>query len=334
MGKETTAADVDPWDDDVELEGQDRGDNPEGSAEPEGEEGTQETSDTEKPEGEGEQEPAAEKTDETEQTAAPEEEPDAGEEEEPASNQNYMVPKHRYDSAKERAQRAEQKALELEQQLQQGNRPAQQERDSQTRDEAPDFDSQLSEIDRNHAKALADGDYEQAAQLASRARQVEREMYRSEIEASSRRAMDTARESTKLDQTINEVYEQYPTLDPDSGSFDQEKTDEVLRLQGAFSAAGMAPSAAVQEAVKYAFNIPDTVEMGEKETDKPAAKRTTDVDRNVKTANSQPPDMKSVGSDNGSAGVTEEMPDITKLTDEEFDALPESKLRLLRGDVL
>lgn len=324
MGKETTAADVDPWDDDVELEGEDRGDNPEGTAEPEGEESAKEP--------EGEEKPAAEKTDEAEEAAAPEEEPDAGEEEEPASNQNYMVPKHRYDTAKERAQRAEQRALELEQQLQQGNRPAQQERDSQTRDEAPDFDSQLSEIDRNHAKALADGDYEQAAQLASRARQVEREMYRSEIEASSRRAMDTARESTKLDQTINEVYEQYPTLDPDSGNFDQDKTDEVLRLQGAFSAAGMAPSAAVQEAVKYAFNIPDTIPAGE---DKPAAtKRTTDVDRNVKTANSQPPDMKSVGSDNGSAGVTEEMPDITKLTDEEFDALPESKLRLLRGDVL
>lgn len=339
MGKEATAADVDPWDDDVELENADRGDNlgegeevEETSAaksvteeEPEAEETTDEAE--EEPEAEAEEEPEAEAEETTDEA---EEEP----EEEPETNQNYMVPKHRYDTAKERAQRAEQRALELERQLQQGTAPRQQ-RDDAHQDDTPDFETQLTELDRNHAKALADGDYEQAAQLSAQARQVEREMYRTEIQSSSRQAIETARESAKLEQTIDQVYTQYPTLDPDSGQFDQAKTDEVLRLQNAFSAAGMSAADSVHEAVKYAFNVPEIIPAESKEPapEKPAGKpRKTDVKKNVDTANKQPPALKGVGSDNGKTGVTESMPDITTLTDEEFDALPESKLRLLRGD--
>lgn len=237
----------------------------------------------------------------------------------------YLIPKYRYDNAKQRAEDAERRLQELEARL----------KDSSLKDKEPvddktqGYEQQLADIDAKHAKAIADADYELAAKLQNEARQVERRMYREEMEyASAARSAQTL-EQIRLDQTIESLNRTYPALDVDSDSFNQNLVDDVVRLQTAFVASGMSPSNALLEAVKY-MRLEDTLAPKKEET--PPEQRKTDVQRNVDTANKQPPTLDKAGNDSDTGGLKEKLPDVNQLSDEEFDALPESTKKRMRGD--
>jgi hypothetical protein len=62
----------------------------------------------------------------------------------------------------------------------------------------------------------------------------------------------------------------------------------------------------------------------------PVEKRKTNVKKNVEASNAQPPKLNQ-GESGGKS--SSEMVDVNKLTDEEFDALPEATRARLRGDL-
>ena len=78
---------------------------------------------------------------------------------------------------------------------------------------------------------------------------------------------------------------------------------------------------------------------GEPEPEKQGLKNESDrkqeqVAKNLDTAKRQPASMKDVGLDSDKAGMSSNLPDISKLSAEEFDALPESTKARMRGDIL
>lgn len=318
MAKDTTAEDIllpeDERVEEAEVETGDRGDDIIAK------EDSDELPPVEGAEEEAEAEPEAEEA-EGEEAEGEEEAPAEPE----AEKNNAMIPKHRYDSAKERAREAERRLAEYE---------AKQKQPEATEADAPedDYEAQLVALDTKHAKSLADGEYEEAAKFAQQARGIERQMYRAEAEAMARQSSTATREEMRLDAAVDALYVQYPSLDPDGGTFDQDKTDEVLRLQGAFASAGSTPTEALYEAVRYALGTAPV----EAEAPAPKAeveKRKTDLKKNVDTDKAQPPSLDKVGDNNGKHGVTEALPDPMQMTEDEFNALPESTLRKMRGDV-
>jgi len=129
---------------------------------------------------------------------------------------------------------------------------------------------------------------------------------------------------------VEAVEAAYPQLNvDDEKNFNQAAAEEVTILRDAYLAAGRVSDGveALEEAVsivaaKYGFAAPAPAPAG----------RQTNVQRNVDVANRQPPDLESVGHDSNMSGAQSSLPDITKLSDEEFDALPEETKARMRGD--
>jgi hypothetical protein len=63
-----------------------------------------------------------------------------------------------------------------------------------------------------------------------------------------------------------------------------------------------------------------------------AATKRTRVKENIKDAKKQPPDLSDAGADSDKSGKKSEDVDVTKLSTDEFDALPETTKKRLRGD--
>lgn len=226
-----------------------------------------------------------------------------------------MIPRHRYQSASQRARDAEAKVAELEAKM--APAPA--------APEEVDYDAKLLDLDTRQAKMLADGEFENAAKLSQEARMIERAQMQVEFEERNTQSANATVEQVRLDRAIEDLNESFPVLDPDNDGYDQDLVDEVLTLQRAFVAAGKNPTQSLYDAVHYARI----------EGDVPAKKpqsRKTDVKKNIDAANKQPPELDKAGFDSDTTGMKDKDPDITSLTEEEFDALPEATLRRMRGD--
>lgn len=238
---------------------------------------------------------------------------EAAQEEAPAKP--YMVPKYRMDSLKQRLEAAEARATEAEAKLSGAEAPA-----------APaSSDETLIDIDRKQAAATAEGDYELAAKLAGQARALERELTIEQSTQAATSARDEALQSVALDRAIEELTTANPIFDPNADVYDQAVVDDVLALQRDLMAAGNSPSDALIRSVSYIIPhaeapIPETTE------------RVTNVTKNVDAANRQPPSNASVGMDSDKVGATA-TGDVSKLTEAEFDALPEATIRRMRGDM-
>ena len=136
----------------------------------------------------------------------------------------------------------------------------------------------------------------------------------------------------ELKSTLASVFEEYPQLDTDSDSFDEDLNAEALVFQSAYLNQGYLPAEAVRRAANAAIRVVRPELLTATEAPKVAAKaRTTNVKGNVDASNAQPPKM-----NQGESGgkTSSEMIDINKLTDEEFDALPEATRARMRGDLV
>ncbi|MCP4210879.1 MAG: hypothetical protein GY764_05310 [Halieaceae bacterium] len=254
---------------------------------------------------------------------AAEGEQEAEAEADPAPQRPMMLPKSRYDSMKGRMDRENERLREELEQMRQG---AQQQTEQQQA-ERPTLDSQLAEMDAGIAKAMADGDHEQAAQLMNSARRMERQAFQEALQHTSQNTSTQAQQSMEYDMFIDQLEASRPELNAESEQFDEALSNEVVDLMQAFAARGDAtPKQALERALAY------TYPEGWREQPAPAAAaaRSTDVGKNIETAQSQPPRM-DAGVTSDKAGMGEEI-DIMALSDEEFDKLTDEQLARMRGD--
>ena len=249
------------------------------------------------------------------------------------------IPKSRFDEAvnKEREAReaAERRAAELERRLNESARSIQ---DNQITEE---LEAQIVALEQKHAELLLDGDSAKAAAVMKEIRMAERQIATSQAE--TRAAARTAQtlEAERMEATIARVEADYPEFNPESDSFDEDLVQLVLAKQRSLiSTEGLSPSRAMDKAAR------DVAERFLKKTEPEpepkglAAAKAQDnrkqeaIKRALDTQSKQPSSMKDAGLDSDKMGQSRDLPDITKLTAEEFDALPEATKSRLRGDTL
>ena len=238
--------------------------------------------------------------------------------EEPAAKQ-HMIPKRRLDDVVAKQRKAEQEAMELRKELAEARAAA---------SAVPDIDIRALSKQRN--EAVLDGDLDKAAEIDE---QIHASTKQAAVEPINMEELEARVEAKmELKATLEIVFKDYPQLDTESDEFDEDLNSEALVFQQAYLNQGYSPAEAVQRAADAAIRVVRPELLAPKEEAKAAAKpRKTNVKGNVEASNAQPPKM-----NQGESGgkTSSEMVDISKLTDEEFDALPEATRARMRGDLV
>ena len=200
---------------------------------------------------------------------------------------------------------------------------------------APAYDFVTKE--REYQNLVLDGETEKAAVLREEIRNAEKEQLMSEVQNKMGQTVQQDREARELQQKAQEIVEVFPIFDPQSKSFDEKLSNEVMELRDAFiyQGYGAADSLAKATEVTLLSKKPELLEAGEEVSQDPAPKLNqvvqdkkakANVQKKVTASQSQPPQMK------GESTQNKKVVDINVMSDDEFGALPEDTLRRLRGD--
>lgn len=270
-----------------------------------------------------------------------------GDDSPPARKPQHMIPKVRFDEARRKDR---ERIKQLEAQLAEGGtrqpQPSVQQRTAA-------MEEQAAKLMDEYTKALDDGDTKKSATLLLQVRQLDREIAR--IEAAARSAHDSAIavEQVRLDMLIDQLEEKYPQLREGSDEYDPDLVDEITDLRTAFESRGQASSDALRKAVKYVLrdegrsarqverDVDAAADKADKAADKAGApdkatevgnrRRAEAVRRNL--AIKQPADTnKAPGLDSHKIGGGIDAESVRDMTERDFDALPDSTKRKLRGD--
>lgn len=251
-----------------------------------------------------------------------------------SANGTPMIPKARVDEmvAKER-----ERAEALERRLAEATKQSKKEEAQVT---IQDLEAKIKEVRKAERAALLDGDADKAEEFGAQRDALNREILR--IENSSRTSEVSAQtiEQIKFDTAVERLQADYPQLDENSPEFDEELVIDVLdKVEGLVRREGLTRSAALNKAVKIIMKRQEppqdeepavkTLSSGSKAPDRKAAA----VAKNVDAASRQPPSPKQVGIDSDKSGA-KGLPDVSKMSTDEFDALPEATKRRLMGDDL
>jgi len=193
----------------------------------------------------------------------------------------------------------------------------------------------LEKLYEDVEKARADADVKTAAKLQREIDATNRRIVVLESVPRARAETAAAVAAQQFNDTLERVEATFPELNPKSRHFDQAAASEMEFQIQAYERMGMKPKAALQRAmmVLYQVDIDDPEPKARvKEPEAPAKKplvKPTKVERNLAAAKRGVP-----APDQSAPEIEEGRIDIARLTDEEFDALPESKLDELGGNVV
>lgn len=263
--------------------------------------------------------------------------PEEDKAEEPARDEKGRfagIPKARFDEAvgKEREAReaAERRAVELERQL--AERAQAQVKTEQTEE----LETRISEMEKQHAQFLLDGEAEKAAELMRSIRHTERQIARAEAQADARTTTSQILEAERFELAVAKLEADYSTLNPKSETYDPELVEMILDRQARLVQGGMPPSQAITNATDFVMKRVARDEAPAQQglaAAKVPDRKAEQVKKNLEVQAKQPPSMKDVGLDSDKLGE-KAMPNVAQMTLEEFNALPATTKARLRGDML
>ena len=247
------------------------------------------------------------------------------------------IPKSRFDEAvgKERDAReaAERRAAELERQLKAGEQAA------VRTVEIEKVEAEIAAMEEKHAELITDGKAKEAAAVMKEIRMAERQIARAEADAAADVRITRTMEKQKFDTVVARVEADYPEFNPDSESYDSDLVELVLTKQNSLiRSQGLSPSIAMDMAAKDVAARFLTKAEAKADEVKGLAKANAAEDRkqeqvkkNLDTQKRQPASLKESGIDSDKLGKTSEM-DMSTMTADEINALPEATRARLRGD--
>ena len=265
------------------------------------------------------------------------EEPEAQPRDEKGKFTGKGIPKERFDQAvnKERAAReaAEARVAALEAQF--AERAA-----SQQNQEIEALEARVVDLEGQYGAALLDGNSDKAAELFRQIRHAERAIVRIEARDESRTATAQTLESDRIELTIAKLEAENAVLDPNSADYNESLVNFVLSEQGRLmKSEKLSPSRALQKAAadilerfgpKAAVQAEEPQGLAKLQGERKAAA----VKKNLAAQAAQPGSMRDVGLDSDKAGLVSKIPDINKLSREEYAALPAATRARMRGDNL
>ena len=222
-----------------------------------------------------------------------------------------MIPKSRFDEVL-----AKQKALAKK--LEEATNPI------EKIENAPEYDFDAKEAE--YQSLVLNGRTEEASKLRGEIRNAERQSMMFEVQNRMGKTVQESTEVVALQNKAAELAAKFPVLDETHASFDETKTQEVLDLRDAFMIQGFTGVDALDKATKYVMGEPEPAPkedtVGKKIVEK---KKVANTQKKIEAAEKQPPAMKG-------KNKTEKKVDISKMSVDEFDALPPETLRRMRGD--
>jgi hypothetical protein len=240
-----------------------------------------------------------------------------------APTKKQMVPKSRLDEVL-----AKQKAL----QKQLDDMKA-----AQTLAEEAPGEYDFAEKEVEYQNLVLDGESQKAAALRAEIRAAERAQLEYEMTQKMTKTVSENQQLTALQQAASDLEASFPVFDQGSSDYNAEYTQEVIDLRDAFILKGENAVAALSKAAKFVVReygldnevAPSLTAKPNKTVDEVAKKR-AEVNRKLKAADAQPPELPG----ESSANRGEKILDVSNMTEDEFNALPEATLRRLRGDVV
>ena len=271
-----------------------------------------------------------------EQVAQPEPEPAEMNQTEDKQSQSHMIPKARLDTQIAKTRDLEHENIRIQEQLRIMQEQMNQiQNPVQAEPEVPKFDYAAKSEQMN--EAILEGEKDQAATILQEILQEQRKDIESNIMQNVEQTIGmNSREiqmKQELESTTKQLEQDYPQFNPENADiYDQEVVDNVNRLMTAYTYmkdnqgyAMYTPASALQEAVKTLVGVPQTAEAESKAQPQPKA----NLKKKIQASNQQPPELRG---DSGADHGTEKTMDVFAMPEDEFDALPASTIRKLRGD--
>lgn len=268
-----------------------------------------------------EEEPVAEETEEVvAEEAAPEpaQEPDV-------TTSKPMVPKSRLDEVLAK-QKALQKQVEDMKKAQEPPADA---------PDAYDFDQK----EREYMNLVLDGKEAEAVQLRQQIRTAEKAQLEFDMGQKMQQTVSQNAQATALQAAANELEATFPVFDQNAAEYNADFTQEVIDLRDAFIVQGFEAVDALSKAASFVIKDHDLVTDAAQEStltqtaapmQDEVAKKRAEVNKKLKAAKSQPPELPG----ESSAARGEKALDISNMTEDEFNALPDATIKRLRGDLL
>ena len=266
---------------------------------------------------------------ETVETAEAEEEPEA-ESEVLDDEIEIKVPKNRFDEVNARMKNAEKKVEQLEKQLE----TVIEEKIEEPEPEPYDYEAKEKEA----MEAMLEGDAEKYSRINAEIREAEKAELVREAKKLASEGDQQLQETLTFEEAAAKIEEKYPSFVEGAEGFNKEAYNELLDLfQGYARSGNYTRVQALQRAAEKAVHMYDIqaadedspVEEEETRPDNVVDIKKPDIKRKTKVADAQPPVMES-----GAAKESEPTVDVGSMSDEEYEALPESTKRRLRGDVV
>lgn len=189
-------------------------------------------------------------------------------------------------------------------------------------DEPEPFDFDAKE--RDYMSAVYEGDQDKAIEIR---REINGEL-RNQAEGTARQTLNQRQMEQSLGQVAAQAVEDYPFLNSEAEGANADAIEMTLSLRQSYEAGGKAPHEALAAAVKKVGPLFAPKDTGDTTSSTQQADR---VRRNAQASASQPPSLKGGGVGDRAADA---LPDITEMTEEQFEALSERDKARLRGDVV
>lgn len=264
------------------------------------------------------------------EAAKPEEKkPDVADPVEAEEKKPASIPKPRFDEVIAERNAEREKNAELERRLlalEAASKP--------NAEEAPKVESKdVDALETEYANLMLEGDIEKAVKLRSQINATIREQ--AEAAAEQRlEARENARTQKAITAELTTVAEQitkdYPYLDTEDGAM---VVPQIIALRDAYVAKGETPGAALRKAAdfiapKFDPNPADKADDEPKPEPKQDTRTASAIARGIKDSAAQPPQMSGVGN----RAMETIKRDVSRMSEDEFEALPESEKRKMRGD--
>jgi hypothetical protein len=247
----------------------------------------------------------------------------------PEPKQSAHIPKSRFDEVIAERNAERERSAELERRIQALEASSKPREAEAPKVEAKDVDA----LELEYANLMLEGDVEKAVKLRG---QINAEIRRQAEEAADQRAAQREAAQTQkaitneLQATANQIEKDYPYLSTEDGEM---VVPQITALRDAYIAKGMKPAEALRKAADFiAPRFDPEPKQESKDDEKPEPKQDTRaaaaIARGIKDSAAQPPQMSGVG--NRSMDTVKR--DVTRMSEDEFDSLPESEKRKMRGD--
>jgi len=272
------------------------------------------------------EEPKDEVEEPKDEAEEPKDEADAEETPEPvAEEDDIKIPKDRFDEVNDRMKKAEEKVHSLETQLETVI-----EEKSEPEPEPYDYKAKEKEA----MDAMLEGDSEKYSAINQEIRDQEKADLLREAKKLAAKGDQQLQETLTFEEAGTKIEAEFPAFVEGSETYNAEAREELMDLFVGYAQSGNYTRVqALQRAAAKAAKIYSLAPLSEAVEDVPdnvVDIKPTDVKEKAKAANKQPPAMEA-----RAEGTSEEPRiDFNSMSDEEFEALPESTKRRARGDFL